>query len=420
MSIGNLHHGKEVPMNTSTRIQTEILRLVIISLALFLTSSSTLPDKVMGASLEWTRKYNDKADGGDIWRSVAVAPDGSVYAAGYVYISGQTEYINVIKYSSAGKRLWRKTFDSGTDDRAYGVAAGPDGSVCVVGHTTPGGLSARDIWVRKYSPKGKVKWTDSYGSSVGVSWENGNGVAVTPGGSIYAVGSTLVENEGRNIWLRKYGAKGKVKWTKTYNRSMDGGASADDGYGVTVAPNGRIYVVGTSSTAAQGLDLWLIKVSTKGALKKSKTFNEPGSILDDVGYSVAAAPDGGIYVTGYSSAPPNNRKLLVVKYSSRLKRRWYRIVDKGYGWDTGRSLSVGPDGGLYVAGDVYTGGTSDDIFLRKYTPGGKSVWTKRFNGKAGGYDNGYGVAVTPLGEIYLGGSIYEDDGGHNAWLRKYR
>ena len=408
-------------MKTSTRTRAESSLLVLISLALLLTLASTLPDGAMGASLEWTRKYNDKADGADTWRSVAAAPDGSVYAAGIVYISGGTEYINLIKYSSAGKKIWKRTYDTGTgNDRAYGVAAGPDGSVCVVGHTTPGGLSATDIWVRKYSPKGKVKWTDSYGTTYGYSWEYGNGVAVAPDGSIYAVGATLVENEGRNVWLRKYGPKGKVKWTKTYNRSMDGGASQDDGYGVAVAPNGRIYVVGTSSTTAQGYDLWLIKVSPKGALKKSKTFNEPGSTLDDIGHSVAAAPDGSVYVTGYSTSAPGDRKFLVVKYSSRLKRRWYRTVDKGSGWDTGRGVAVGPDGGLYAAGYVYTTGTADDIWLRKYTPGGKTVWTKRCNGKAGGYDNAYGVAVTPLGEIYLAGGLYEDAGGHNAWLRKYR
>jgi len=110
------------------------------------------------------------------------------------------------------------------------------------------GLSSSALAVR-------VKWTKTYNGADNSS-DNGNGVAVGPDGSVYVTGRTLVIGQAANIWVRKYSPKGKVKWTKTYNGADN---SADQGRGVAVGPDGSIYVTGHTAVIDQETNIWVRK-----------------------------------------------------------------------------------------------------------------------------------------------------------------
>ena len=228
-------------------------------------------------------------DNNDIGRSVAVAPDGSVYVCGYTYSAG-TGGIDLLlaKFSSSGTVQWQKTLGSG-NDTGQSVAVAPDGSVYVCGRTNSAGTGGIDLLLAKFSSSGTVQWQKTLGGS---KWEYGESVAVAPDGSVYVCGRTNSTSAGDyDLLLAKFSSSGTVQWRKTL-----GGSNTDYANSVAIAPDGSVYVCGyTNSTGAGDYDLLLAKFSSSGTVQWQKTLGG-GSI--DYGQSVAVAPDGSVYVCG--------------------------------------------------------------------------------------------------------------------------
>jgi len=96
----------------------------------------------------WSKTYNS---GFDDWAlDVAIASDDSVIVAGYSCHSGScwasercpstsidADYF-IIGYDSNGNVLWKKAYDGGHNDRAYGVALDSGNNILVTGYSSDG------------------------------------------------------------------------------------------------------------------------------------------------------------------------------------------------------------------------------------------------------------------------------------------
>ena len=148
------------------------------------------------------------------FKSVSVASDGSVYAAGYigtgtysfgngVIAAGTSISYNLVlvKYDSSGLAQWAKTVTAGNSySYFFGVAAAPDGSVYAAGSIAGNGL---------------------YGF----------------GNSITSQGASSLSN---NAVLVKYDSAGNAQWAQTVT------AGSDDSifYSVAAASDGSVYAAG--------------------------------------------------------------------------------------------------------------------------------------------------------------------------------
>ena len=232
--------------------------------------------------------YND-------FQSVAVAPDGSVYAC------GNTNYdLLLVKFSSSGTVQWQKTLGNDGYTIGYSVAVAPDGSVYVCECTN------YDLLLVKFSSSGTVQWQkilDSSGNVFGYS------VAVAPDGSVYVCGDTkLASNEKRCLLLAKFSSPGTVQWQKTFSGNGD-----TSGCSVAVAPDDSVYVCGyTNSGKYRDAVLLLVKFSSSGTVQWQKTFSGRYSVF---GESVAVAPDGSVYVCGHHTG---NEDILLAKITDVL------------------------------------------------------------------------------------------------------
>jgi WD40 repeat protein len=97
-------------------------------------------DAVTGSE-QWVARYNDRADGVDVARALAVSPDGTrVYVAGQsLGSSGSSDYATISYDTNAGTRLWVKRYDGPANgsDVARALAVSPDGTrVFVTGEST--------------------------------------------------------------------------------------------------------------------------------------------------------------------------------------------------------------------------------------------------------------------------------------------
>ncbi len=92
---------------------------------------------------------------------VTVAPDGSIYAAGYnsgVYPgqlpAGGFFDLSLAKLSSAGSLLWARQFGGTGDDRSVGVAVDAASNISVIGSL--GSTNVSDTAIFRYSPSGTL------------------------------------------------------------------------------------------------------------------------------------------------------------------------------------------------------------------------------------------------------------------------
>lgn len=163
--------------------------------------------------------------------ALAVAPDGSVYAAGNFTTAGGVAANYVAKYSGG---VW-SALGSGLNGSARALAIGHDGYLYVGGYFTLAGGIAGTAYI--------ARWT-------GIAWQplstGGNNdvyaIAIGPDGTLYAGGLfTLMGGIAGTQYV--------AKWTGTAWLPMDAGF--DDGSVLTLAigRDGKVFAGGTFTTA---------------------------------------------------------------------------------------------------------------------------------------------------------------------------
>ncbi len=91
---------------------------------------------------------------------------------------------------------------------------------------------------------------------------------------------------------------------------------------------------------------------------------------------------------------------------------WTRQLNgSGDGADIASAIALDSEGNAYVTGISYGTGTAGDITTIKYSPTGDTIWLQRYDGPAGGEDNGNSIILDHLGNVIVGG---ESDGGGSA------
>jgi hypothetical protein len=304
---------------------------------------------------QWARTVTGTGINYSVFNSVAVASDGSVYAAGYIgsgtYSFGNnvtvtginTGYvfnIVLVKYDSSGNALWAKTVTAGNSySYFYSVAAAPDGSVYAAGFIAGAGL-----------------------------YDFGNGI--TAQGAF---------DRSNNVVLVKYNSSGNAQWARTVT-----GTEIDESifYSVSVASDGSVYaagyVIGTNTYnfgnskavtgAFTGDNLVLVKYDSTGLAQWARTVTTVSSYSRF--YGVSAAPDGSVYAAGYISetgtynfgngviaAGTSVYSLVLVKYDSTGLAQWAQNVVGGNDSSIFYGVSAAPDNTVYGAGSISGTGT---------------------------------------------------------------
>ncbi len=233
-------------------------------------------------------------------------------------------------------------------------------------------------------------WVKTWGGS---SDEVGAGLAVDGAGNVYVSGyfngtvdldpgpgvDSHTSNGGRDVFLSKFDANGNFIWTRTW-----GGSGDERGESVAVDSSGNVYVAGpfrmtvdfdpgsgVDSHTAPGVgsdnDAFLSKFDSNGNFQWAKTW---GGIYGDEAYCVVVDRSGNAYVVGDFSSP---------------------TVD----FDPGPGVDNHTMHGFF------------DAFLTKFVSDGTFLWARTWGGE--GYDDGPGVAVDSLGNVYVAGMYGSTD-----------
>jgi len=325
---------------------------------------------------------------------------------------------------------WLSTFNgfANGQDVGEGVAVDSAGDVYLTGQYFNG--SNMDALVRKYAPDGTVLWTETYNGAANGN-DAGHDIAVDSLGNVYVIGEEAVTSQFSKIWVRKYNTNGIVQWTATY----DGGSGKSIGHGVAIDSGGSPYVIGQLYVSGQSSNIWIRKLTSSGSTLWTQMFNSPicdrvgqptCSTLDDIGFSIAVAPDSSVRATGYENYWPDGtwEEVWVAKLTAAGEVSWIQRYnspdndhDHGFGiavdalsyaYVVGRTVRIEPDGLIH-----------GNALLQRYDPNGTLLWTQVFDLSSNKEENAQGVMVDQAGMIHAIGSRWRDGEGMNVWIRQY-
>jgi hypothetical protein len=337
---------------------------------------------------------------------------------------------------------------------AYGVALDPRRNSYVTGKSFPtpydvppgssgtnaGGI---DVIVVKINPDGTAPVYITYLGGRGD--ESGYGIRVDADGSAFIVGTTNstdfpVANPFQatlagqtDAFISRLAPNGTYLVYSTYI----GGTGQDYGYAIDIDAAKNAYITGSTDskifpvtstlhhTTLAGInDAYIVKVSSDG---EDLIYSEYiGGIIMDTGYGIAVDGTGSAYITGetyswnfpvvnaYQSAFGGYSDVFITKVAPAGYPFTYSTYLGGSDMDGGRAIDVDSAGSAYVTGLTRSRNFPTQDAFKPTQPGLISSFYSRLapSGRAlsystyltgPGFDEGRGIAVTPLGYVYLTG-----------------
>lgn len=226
-------------------------------------------------------------------------------------------------------------------------------------------------------------------------------------GNVYVTGTVTDTASGLDIRTIKYNAAGNLVWKAKWN----GGANGDDEpYSIAVDKFGNAYVTGRSMGKGTGYDFITIKYNLFGIRQWSARYSTPGNAFDWA-KSIAIDDLGNVYVTGEGGLGANSTSdYITIKYNSTGTRLWVANYDGPGRNDGANALTLDESGNVYVTGRSPAGIDLDeedmDMTTIKYNTDGVQQWVARYDGPVAGnfFDQGQAITVDKNGNVYVTGN----------------
>ncbi len=303
---------------------------------------------------------------------VAIAPNGDAVVVGRSY-NGQERWVATV-WRFAPDGTLRQTFPRfGPNDTAgYGVTVDDDGFIWMVGTRSDGN---EDLVVWRFDDQGALSadFPVYRGDIIGqerFNWGfdvvvDGNGIAWVAGWSRW---------DGRHplatVWAyRSDGQMARQPWS--WPGDVDEFQSGV--FDLAVGADGSIWAAGRTQRPGDPESMSLFKFHPGGALLEGfpvSRAGDAGGAGNHGAYGVAAAPDGGVWAAGYGSGPASFEMLLWRTDSAGVTADGYPIIradDAGVvSTDLGYDVAAGPDGAVWVTGQSRHPDRRDDMILWRF------------------------------------------------------
>ena len=336
-------------------------------------------------------------------QTLAVAPNGDLYAGGYFDLAGGATANNIARWNGTGWNALGTGSANGLNSSVYALVVAPNGDVYVGGSFSQAGtVPANNI----------ARWNGMAWSTLGTSSANGvsgtvYALAPNGGGELFVGGQYIIQAGG-------VAAAGLARWNGTTWSALGAGISSENKVNtLAVAANGDLFVgadlVQFGAVTANRIARW--NGSAWNALGTGT-----GNGLNSEANAVAVAPNGDVYVAGYITQAGNLLANGVVRWNGRA---WsalgtglqYRSPNQGGGTSpgAGEALAVAPNGDLYVGGDFNLAGGVPANGVAKWDG---TTWSAL---GAGLQDNTSGtqsvsartLVVAANGDLYVGGDFLQ-------------
>lgn len=204
----------------------------------------------------WLRTWDGSAHEFDTAGQLTVS-GRSVYAAGNSESKHRKTDVFMLRYDTAGHRLWARTWDDGSrqSDNVGGMQVDGAGNAYAVDNVALSG-NRQKIVLCKYTPSGRLAWQKGYRGTTGEYGPNAGGLAVSGAGDAWVSGYFYRPSAVTQMLTLKYAASGARRWARRWDGPP---VQPLGGQGWTCALNGTAVVtLGEVFTAANGSGTGLI------------------------------------------------------------------------------------------------------------------------------------------------------------------
>ncbi|MBT7816697.1 MAG: hypothetical protein HN566_08170 [Polaribacter sp.] len=314
----------------------------------------------------------------------------------------------VSKFSFDNTLEWQKTFGGSDDDRAADIVQTLDGGFAVLGYSKSSDINvsenagAQDFWLLKISSLGSLLWKKTFGFS---GTDFGTALLATKDGGFLITGvldvsssgsqgnakSTAVNHSGGDYWVIKTDLTGNLEWSRFF-----GGSFTEIPLGIVETDDHNFIIAGSSDSDDFNIsnnlgtyDFWIIKIAPTGSLIWEKSFG--GSEIDEA-RAITTSSDGNFMVVGDTrssdidvSENKGAADVWIVKFSTEGSLIWEKTIG-GTSFDTARAIYKTQDNGFLIAGssrsldnDFENNGQNDALIL-KIDSNGSLLWQKTIGG----------------------------------------
>lgn len=359
--------------------------------------------------------------------------------------------IFILKLDKKGKAIWAVTAGEKGDDHATSCVTDKRGNIYVVGwfesktlkfgKTILTGKSEKgcDMFVAKFSPKGKCMWAKSAGGegSSGdystITLDKDENVVISGiAGTIIDFGDGVkFTNETGGMYVAKYKNDGQLLWAKSPN-------GKGEAQGVCTDAQGNVFIGGffnptisfdditLHSFSEKSGDAFVAKYSPDGKALWARNFGGEGGEIA----SCEIDPFGNVFLAGmfFSKTVVTEKGTLtnngamntfIAKFDKDGNLVWTKSAggNNGEGPATAtREFHIDDQGNSFCTGSNWSEFTfagksinnlanSEDIFLLKYDSEGNEIWGLDYGGS--GRNAGRGITTDSKGNIFLTGSFDE-------------
>ncbi|NUL81613.1 MAG: hypothetical protein HUU60_02685 [Armatimonadetes bacterium] len=372
--------------------------------------------------------YDGPGNGDDVGNAIGLDGEGNIYVAGTSY-GGQSTANDmvVLKYDADGDLIWSYRYDrDGKDDHAAAMIVTSSGVCYVVGYTTTGETSHKDMTAIKVNANGTLGWARhaTFGTTPTLDdWANCVALSDT---HLYVGGVHRPGGTAQDIGLMKIKLDGPDDIA--YYVFDGNGSGIDVANAIAVTGANEVYLAGKSYyNSTRKEDYVAIKLNS--SLQLSSTWPSGGGQPQGVRYyngdqdgddeilAMALDSGGNIVATGRAvetSGDPGD--ITTVRYTAGgdVVSGWPHKWDRSGSADRleeARSIVVDSEKNVYVGGlsVVSSDGSVRDMVSFKLKPNGSLVGgasnIQIYDGPAEGNDYGNAIAVDNLQRAYLTGSI---------------
>jgi uncharacterized delta-60 repeat protein len=338
------------------------------------------------------------------------------------------------------------------DDGAEAVVIQPDGKILVAGFAQRATAGDFDIFVARYNRDGTPD-TDFGIAGVryisfdlgGTKEDRAQAIALQADGKIVVAGFAATTN-GTDFAIARLDATGTLdpafdgdgKTTVPFDL---GGTNNDVATDLVIQPDGKIVVVGSAATAANGTDFAIVRLDTGGT--PDGTFNTDGKLdfginlggtNNDVAEAVALSGDK-IVLAGTAENSPTLSEAVVAVLTAAgnpdvafagggvITLRYASVL----GHHTAKDVAVQSDGGIVLTGQAENPtGADNNIGIARLTPAGVLDPTFDDDGRRAlnlsndgtREDAAETVIIQPDGKIFIAGFSARDQSGtvHSDWF----
>lgn len=356
------------------RFKTHLRKAFLSFMALFCVF--TLFSQQVLVNKEWEQSFGSPSN--IDWSSSVLDGGGNIVTTGNSVVSSTNVALLLTKQNPDGTILWQKQFSIANDSKNYGVALTTDAAnnIYVVGTCYISDANGKyNMLMIKYNSAGTKLWHKTYN---GTGNDDDSAVSVicnSSGSEVYLTGpSNGLNSQADYMTLKLNGSTGATIWSHRYNYTAN---LQDIPIAISFDGTNKIIVAGGSASNAFNYDVLTLKYTTSGDLIDNIRVENPGNGFDQPS-ALFKDNAGNMYITGSTTADGVNFDILTIKLNNTLDLVWKKTYDLNGLEDRATSVCVDPAGNVYVTGFSTMDNITKTIIVLKYTASGILVWDQKF------------------------------------------